>query len=86
MGGTPECDHGRFPAVFPGRLCVLAYFQSSRRGFIPMDHLADALHSEDWQDRVAALKRIQQEKLEISNYSAYPCSCKAGAFRNAIGS
>jgi len=30
------------------------------------------LESENWQTRVAALKTIQQEKLEIADYRVYP--------------
>ena len=51
---------------------VLVYFQLNRSGNINFKELSQALESENWQTRVAALKTIQQEKLEIADYRAYP--------------
>jgi len=52
-------------------IIVLVYFQLNRSGSINFKELSQALESENWQTRVAALKTIQQEKLEIADYSAY---------------
>jgi HEAT repeat protein len=51
---------------------VLVYFQFNRSGNVNFKELSQALESENWQTRVAALKTIQQEKLEVADYSAYP--------------
>jgi HEAT repeat protein len=51
---------------------VLVYFQLNRSGNINFKELSQALQSENWQTRVAALKTIQQDKLEIADYRAYP--------------
>jgi hypothetical protein len=51
---------------------VLVYFQLNRSGNINLKDISQALQSENWQTRVAALKTIQQEKLEIADYRAYP--------------
>jgi hypothetical protein len=56
---------------------VLIYFQSDRAGLIEINQLAGALQSKSWQRRVAALKLIAQENLEISSYSAYPLLLKS---------
>jgi Ca2+/Na+ antiporter len=53
-------------------IIVLAYFQLNRSGNINFKDISQALQSENWQTRVAALKTIQLEKLEISDYRAYP--------------
>jgi hypothetical protein len=72
--------------LFPGRktaaltasmMCLLIgiivffYFQSNRSGNIDIQNIAQALESQEWQTRVAALKVIQQKKLEIADYQAY---------------
>ena len=51
---------------------VLVYFQLNRSGNIDIKDISQALESENWQTRVAALKTIQQEKLEIADYRVYP--------------
>jgi hypothetical protein len=51
---------------------VLVYFQLNRSGNINLDDISQALESKNWQTRVAALKTIQQDKLEIADYRAYP--------------
>ena len=51
---------------------VLVYFQSYRSGNINFNDISQALESESWQTRVAALKAIQREKLEIADYGSYP--------------
>jgi HEAT repeat protein len=51
---------------------VLVYFQLNRSGNIKLEDISQALQSENWQTRVAALKTIQHEKLEIADYRAYP--------------
>ena len=53
-------------------IIVLVYFQLNRSGNINFKDISQALESENWQTRVAALKTIQQEKLEIADYRAYP--------------
>ena len=53
-------------------ITVLVYFQLNRSGNIEFKDIIQALESENWQTRVAALKTIQQEKLEIADYTAYP--------------
>ncbi len=53
-------------------IIVLVYFQSNRSGNISFKDISQALESENWQTRVAALKTIQQEKLEIADHRAYP--------------
>ncbi len=51
---------------------VLVYFQSYRSANINFNDISQALESESWQTRVAALKAIQREKLEIADYRSYP--------------
>ena len=53
-------------------IVVLVYFQLNRGGNIDLNNISQALQSENWPIRVAALKRIHQEKLEIGDYRAYP--------------
>ena len=53
-------------------ITVLVYFQLNRSGNIDIKDISQALESEHWQTRVAALKTIQQEKLEIADYRVYP--------------
>ena len=50
---------------------VLVYFQASRSSQIEIRNITQALQSVRWQDRVAALKIITVNKLEISNYPGY---------------
>jgi len=51
---------------------VLVYFQSSRSPKSQTQHIAADLQSADWQKRVAALKTVLKDGLEISAYPAYP--------------
>jgi HEAT repeat protein len=51
---------------------VLIYFQSYRSANINFNNISHALESESWQTRLAALKAIQREKLEIADYRSYP--------------
>ena len=53
-------------------IIVLVYFQSTRSDIIDIKDISQALESDNWQTRVAALKTIQQQKLKISDYKAYP--------------
>jgi hypothetical protein len=53
-------------------ISVLVYFQLNRSANINFNDVSHALESEHWQTRVAALKTIRQEKLEIADYKAYP--------------
>jgi hypothetical protein len=53
-------------------IIVLVYFQLNRSGNINFKDISQALESENWQTRVAALKTLRQEKLEIADYRAYP--------------
>jgi len=53
-------------------IIVLVYFQSNRSGRIGIENAAEALRSDRWQTRVAALKMIQNKKLDIADYAEYP--------------
>jgi hypothetical protein len=55
-------------------LCLLLVFsfQLNRSRDISEETLADALNSERWQKRVAALKIIDKNRLEIKQFQAYP--------------
>ncbi len=53
-------------------IIVLVYFQSNRSSSIQIQNISDALKSDHWQTRVAALKLIEQKKLEIASYQIYP--------------
>ena len=53
-------------------ITVLVYFQLNRSGSIDIKNISQALDSENWQTRVAALKTVQQQKLEIADYTTYP--------------
>jgi hypothetical protein len=53
-------------------IIVLVFFQLNRSGNINTKDISQALDSENWQTRVAALKTIKKEKLEIVDYRAYP--------------
>ncbi len=69
-------------------IMVLVYFQSNRSDIIDIKDISQALESDNWQTRVAALKTIQQQKLKISDYKAYPHLLKSRIPqipRNAIG-
>ena len=71
-------DERRKRAVIASVAClligfiVLIYFHSNRSANIALNDLAEDLNSEHWQRRVAALKIIQEKRLEISRYQAYP--------------
>jgi len=56
---------------------VFVYFQSNRSGNIRIKNISEALKSDDLHTRVAALKIIQQKRLEISGYRAYPILLKS---------
>ena len=58
-------------------ILVLVYFQSNRSGKIDVQNIAQALESDNWQTRVAALKVIQEKNLEIAGYQAYPYLLKS---------
>jgi hypothetical protein len=58
-------------------LMVLVYFQSNRSGNIRINNISEALESEKLSMRLAALKKIQQEKLEITDYPSYPLLLKS---------
>ena len=55
-------------------LCIVFIFsfQLNRSRDISEKNLADALNSGRWQDRVAALKFIDENGLEIKQFQAYP--------------
>jgi HEAT repeat protein len=57
--------------LFAG-IIVLVYFQLNRSGIIDINDISQALESDSWQTRVAALKTIQQQKLKIADYKTYP--------------
>jgi hypothetical protein len=58
-------------------LVVLVYFQSNRSGNIRISNISEALESEKLSTRLAALKKIRQEKLEITDYPSYPLVLKS---------
>ena len=51
---------------------LLFSFQSNRGRGVSAQNLMEALSSERWQDRVAALKIIDEKGLEIDRYESYP--------------
>lgn len=53
-------------------MIVLIYFQFNRSPRIQIQDIAGALKSVQWQTRVAALKLIDQKKLDIAKYPTYP--------------
>ena len=53
-------------------LVFIFSFQLNRSSDISENNLADALNSSRWQDRVAALKLIDKNGLEIKQFQAYP--------------
>ena len=53
-------------------LVLIFSFQLDRSRNISGNNLADALNSGRWQDRVAALKFIEENGLEIKQFQAYP--------------
>jgi hypothetical protein len=53
-------------------LVFIFSFQLNRSRDISENNLADALNSGRWQDRVAALKIIDENGLEIKQFQAYP--------------
>ncbi|UCH00937.1 MAG: HEAT repeat domain-containing protein, partial [Deltaproteobacteria bacterium] len=52
-------------------ITLLVHFHHSRERGIEVKDLAGALESEDWQNRVAALKIIQQKGMEVGGFQAY---------------
>lgn len=53
-------------------IIVLVYFQSNRSSSIRIQNIGEALRSNRWQIRMAALKMIQDKKLDIAGYAEYP--------------
>jgi hypothetical protein len=53
-------------------ILVLVYFQSNRSRNIQVQNISNALISDHWQTRVAALQLIAQKKLEIASFRTYP--------------
>ena len=51
---------------------LLFSFQSNRGRGVSAQNLMEALSSKRWQDRVAALKIIDEKGLEIDRYESYP--------------
>ncbi|MEJ2170809.1 MAG: HEAT repeat domain-containing protein [Desulfobacterales bacterium] len=69
---------GRKPATLAASIiCLLlgimvfAYFQANRSSNIRIQNIAEALRSDRWQIRVAALKLIQKKELDIALYPEY---------------
>jgi glucan phosphoethanolaminetransferase (alkaline phosphatase superfamily) len=52
-------------------LVIFGAFSSSRSWAIEKNQLAETLNSADWQERVAALRFIAANKLEIGRYKGY---------------
>ena len=53
-------------------ILILFLFQSNRSRQVKIPDISTALASENWQMRLAALKLIEQNGLEIANYRGYP--------------
>jgi hypothetical protein len=53
-------------------LLVLFYFQANKSSNIQIKNISEALESENLSIRIAALKSIQQKKLDIADYRSYP--------------
>jgi len=53
-------------------LLVLVYFQANRSGKIQVKNIPNALESKNLSVRIAALKSIQKNKLDIADYPSYP--------------
>jgi hypothetical protein len=53
-------------------LLTLIYFQANRSRHIQIKNIPDALESKSLSVRIAALKFIQQKKLDIAGYRSYP--------------
>ena len=53
-------------------LLVLVYFQANRSGNIRIESIPEALKSNHMPVRIAALKSIQQKKLDVADYRPYP--------------
>ena len=68
----------RSSAITASMLCliigifVLFYFQANRSSNIQIKNIPEALKSEELSVRIAALKSIQQKKLDIADYRSYP--------------
>ena len=57
--------------IFIG-LGLLVPLHIHRSSQVTTDDLAKALHSEQRQERIAALKMIRQKKMDMSQFAAYP--------------
>ena len=53
-------------------ILILFLFQSNRSHRVKIPEISTALASEKWQTRLAALKLIEQNGLEIADYRSYP--------------
>ena len=53
-------------------LFVLVYFQANRSSHIQIKNIPEALESKNLSIRIAAIKSIQQKKLDIADYHSYP--------------
>jgi hypothetical protein len=53
-------------------LLALVYFQANRSSHIQIKNIPEALESKNLSVRIAALKFIQQKKLDIAGYRSYP--------------
>ena len=51
---------------------VLVYFQANRSSHIQIKNIPEALESNNLSIRIAAIKSIQQKKLDIADYRSYP--------------
>jgi Ca2+/Na+ antiporter len=58
-------------------ITVLALFHQSRLTEIQLTDVVQALESERWRERVAALKIIQEKSMEIADYQAYQSIVKS---------
>lgn len=71
MGRNPASLTASIICLLMG-IMVLVYFQANRSSSIRIQNIAEALRSDRWQIRVAALKMIQSKKLDIAGYAEYP--------------
>jgi hypothetical protein len=56
---------------------VLVLFQANRSGSLQIEDVAEALKAKDVYKRIAALKIIEQKKMEITDYRQYPLLLKS---------
>lgn len=77
MGRKPAALTASIICLLLG-IMVFAYFQVNRSSNIRIQNIAEALRSDRWQIRVAALKMIQKKELDIAVYPEYQYLINSG--------